>query len=443
MKTKDAAPDEGAPRVEESRLDSWKEIAAHFQRDVRTVRRWEVTEGLPIHRHCHRKRGSVYAYKSELDAWWTNGRRRQPAATVPNGRSARLWLRASLTACVLLAAGASYVGFRMRAGTAAPAIDPDTYRLYLQGRYHLQRRAGQLLLARQYLESAVGRAPGFAPVHASLADVYSRLARVPDGEPDAWTHAEASARRAVALDDTLPLAHAMLGTISLFRNWDWSKAEAEVRRAAVLAPRDPDVCNAYAIFLRAVGAMEAAIAQRRRALDGDPLNVVLITRLGHDYLFARRYDDGMREFEKALELEPDYRPALDGLAEACARKGLEQRAGAYSLRLLTLRGPKATADQFERLLRSQGYRAAARWLDERDLERYRQNPSANGWNLAFTYARLGDKESAFQWLEAAFASRDAGLLQMRVDPDIDALRSDPRFAALLRRLGPNASAPAR
>jgi TolB-like protein/Flp pilus assembly protein TadD len=587
MKAEDAAPPQGPPPEQGPRLDSWKEIAAHFQRDVRTVRRWEATEGLPIHRHQHHARGSVYAFKSDLDAWWSGGRQRQPPPAAPVRPNVRRPLWIAIPAVLILGAGALYVGWRTgtrpnsssagpvrivvlpfdspkndaaaeplgdvvagdvisklgrlgparlavvaytsatsyrgtgkragqigrelqadylvegslrrvderlhvtvrlvaardetllevwdyerpsatlpgladevadsvartiglsavarRGGTAlsARSIDPEAYQLYLRARYHLNRRTGRVPLARQYLEAAIARVPEFAPAHAALAEVYSRLARLrPITEPDAWARAEASARRALALDATLPAPRVVLATISLFRDWDWPAAEAEYRRAVEIDPHDQDACHGLATFLAATGRMDEAIVQRQRALDADPLNVTLICFLGTAYVFAHRYEDAIREFEKALELEPDFRRVVDGLADAYSRKGLDDQAAVQTTRLLMLQGSKPLADEFERLYRAQGYRVAERWLDQRRLERYNQNPSANAWNLAFTYARLGDKEAALRCLETAFATRDSGLLQMRVDPDVDSLRSDPRFQALLRRLGPGPTATA-
>ncbi|MGE5357731.1 MAG: TPR end-of-group domain-containing protein [Bacteroidales bacterium] len=577
-----------APATSEQggRLDSWKEIAAYFQRDVRTVRRWEAAEGLPVHRHRHRERGSVYAYAPELDAWWSS--RLSSEGRAPNAAPAPVAPRVSTRwrwglACVALltAAAAVYFAVRLRAplgpisgrplrivvlpfespkgdgadeplgdvvagdivsklarvapeslavvaytsasayrGTGKrvgqigrelrvdyllegglrraaagllvtvrlvatsdetllkvweytrpsdtlagladdvadgvaksvgltarqrgpatagghPPIDGEAYDLYLRARYHLDRRTGQLALAQRYLQEALARAPDFAPAHAALGDALSRVARSrPDLEPDAWARAEASAKRALALDGRLALGHVVVGTIALFRDWDWPGAEASFRRAVALDPEEPEARNGYAAYFRAAGLMDEAIVQRQRALSADPVNVTLITRLGDDYTFARQLDAAISQFRRALELEPDNRAALDSLADACGRRGLEQEALERRTRLLMLQGAKSDAEEFERVFRSEGYRAAERWLDRKHLERFSRNPSVNAWNLAFTYARLGDKESAFRCLEEAFARRDPGLLLLRVDPDVDNLRSDPRFAALVRRLGP-------
>ena len=584
MKAVDAPPIEEPGPERGPRLDSWKEIAAYFQRDVRTVRRWEAAEGLPVHRLHHRRRGSVYAYKGELDSWLRSSqdRRREAPAARPIPVSVRwTWIVgiAALAVSVLalgiwyagrrsaeppalsaravrvavlpfdgpkddaqteplgdiLAAdivsklgrlgperlgvvaytsATSYRGSGKRGGQigrelrvdylvegslrrkdegvllnvrlvstsdetlarvweyerdsralagladevaddlsrglgvpltsarggrpAVDSIDREAQQFYLRARYHLVRRTGKLALARQYLEMALARAPQFAPAHAALAETFTRMARRSAGKEraDAWANAEASTRRALAIDNSLPAAHVALATILLFRDWDWTAAEAEYRRALQIDSLDQDACHGYGTYLVSVGRMDDAIVQRQRALQTDPLNVTLITLLGDAYVFARQYDAAIREFEKALELEPNSQQAVGGIADAYARKGLEAKAGAQTVRLLTLRGSQAMAGEFERRWRTDGFRQAQQWLDQRALETYSRNPSTHAWNLAYTNARLGNTDAAFRWLDTAFAGRDAGLLQMRVDPDLDSLRADPRFQDLLRRVGP-------
>jgi tetratricopeptide (TPR) repeat protein len=158
--------------------------------------------------------------------------------------------------------------------------------------------------------------------------------------------------------------------------------------------------------------------------------------LGREYVFARKYDEAITQFRQALQLDSQYLPAVDALADAYARKGMYSEAGALQVRLLNLRQQTSLATQFESLHRTAGYPAAARMLDQKALDAYlRRPPENNSWNVAFTYARLGDHEAAFRWLEKAYAVRDPGLLLMRVDPDVDNLRSDPRFDVLQRRMG--------
>ncbi len=580
MSAGDDAPPE-APRSDNgSQLDSWKEIAAYFKRDVRTVRRWEASEGLPVHRHLHNERGSVYALRNELDAWWSSGRHKkaEPAETTklaprrrfwpvltiicalaavglyflfmtainPTGTSAnrlrvvvlpfespkgdateeplgdmfagdltsklgrlgpeRLAVVAYTSATFYRSAGkrAVEIGRELRAdflvegslqrandqllvtvrlaethdetllrvweykrpsGTLAGLadevaeavakaigvtptrrdslargrpVDPEAYQLYLRASYRMNRRSGGRQLVQKYLEEAIVREPDFAAAHAALGDLFSRNARMdgPDTQADNYAKADASVRRALALDETLPAAHTVLAGIRLFRDWDWEGARTEYRRAIELEPSDPYVRTGYAVYLRAAGRIEEALVERLRALDSDPLSVSLLMFLGTDYQFARRYDDSIRELQRALDLEPDFKPAIRMLADAYALKGLDDQAAFQTIRFLTLQGATERAMEFERVYKAQGYKAAERWLDQKNLEQFSLRPADNLWNLAYTYARLGDKEAAFRYLAAACEARDSGLLQIRLDPDVDSLRSDPRFQDLLRRIGP-------
>lgn len=561
------------------RLDSWKEIAAYLRRDVRTVRRWEQKERLPVHRHQHHQRGSVYAYRSELDAWWQNGRPRlelaeklRPAVwrlgwwLIPGtmvlvlALAAYITLRPSkmappaagkVTLAVLPFAnlsgdpgqeylcsgfteemitrlgrlspgqlrvtartstlqykdstpviseigrelGADYVlqgslrhaGDRIRItarlirvhdqthlwtqeydrqlrdmlllhsevaeaiareiqlrlplqppspALRAGPVHPGAYQLFLKGRYHLNRGTGGREKARRYFEQAIAEDPNHGPSYAGLAEAYTRIAMFGPLRPqEAWRKAEAAARKALEIDETLPDAHTSLGTILHLRQWDWEGARGEFLRALALNPSDANAHSAYARYLRTQSRMEEAIAERKLALGADPLRVDLISRLGEEYVFARHYDEAIAQFQGALELEPNYTRALSGLADAYERNGMRAEAAAARIKLLHLDGSREVADAFERLYRTKGYSAAARFWDEKQAEEYQQNPDINCWNLAFMYARLGEKEKALYWLEKAYEARDAGLTQIQVDPDVDSLRSEPRFQAIVRRLG--------
>jgi TolB-like protein/Tfp pilus assembly protein PilF len=563
------------------RLDSWKEIAAYLRRDERTVRRWERKEGLPVHRHQHHQRGSVYAYRSELDTWWQNGRPRlEPSEKLrPSVWRLGRWRMPSMMLLVL--ALAAYITFRpsklapplagevtlavlpfanlsgdpgqdylcsgfteemitrlgrlspgqlrvtartatlkykdnppaiseigrelgadyILEGSCAPRrphphhgpadrvhdqtyvwtqeydrqlqdmlllqsevaeaiareiqlelplrppspalragpVHPGAYQLFLKGRYHLNRGTGGREKARQYFEQAIAKDPNHGPSYAGLAEAYTRLAIYgPLRTQEAWRKAETAARKALEIDDTLPDAH-LLGIILLLRQWDWKGARSEFLRALALNPSDANAHSAYALYLRTQGRMEEAIAERKLALEADRLRVDLISRLGEEYIFARHYGEAIAQFQQALELEPNYTRALSGLADASERNGMRAEAAAARIRLLHLYGRREFADAFERLYRTKGYSAAARFWDEKQAEEYRQNADMNCWNLAFTYARLGDKEKALYWLEKAYEARDVGLTQIQVDPDVDSLRSEPRFQAIVRHLGPHVS----
>ena len=436
------------------RFDSWKEIAAYFGRDVRTVRRWERDEGLPVHRHLHRARGSVYGIQDELDLWQA---RRTAATAVPggSGQAGKRFLLIPVVLTPLVLAGSLVLTYRptspappeTRNVTAKEAAeiravrwlsDPELRQRFLLARHHLDRRAGFRREAREYLEAVVKGAPAFAEAHALLAEAYLReaLADRPN-RGEAWRKAHASARQALALDDHLSTAHAVLSRILLIRDWNWTAASAESLRAIELDPDAPLARSARALYLRAGGRMEEAIVERERAHHADPLNPQWLVFLGDEYLFARRYLDALHIYERALELERDYRPAVASLGDVYARIGRPADAAVWLLRTLTLRGQQDLAAAFDAVRQREGPSAAILWLDRWNLREFQRAPNEHLWDLAYTHARLGHRDAALEFLHDAYEQREPGVLQARVDPDLDSLQGDPRFDDLLRRMGPH------
>jgi tetratricopeptide (TPR) repeat protein len=168
----------------------------------------------------------------------------------------------------------------------------------------------------------------------------------------------------------------------------------------------------------------------------DPLNPQSLVFLGDAYLFSRRYDEAERAYERALELERDYRPAVASLADVFERMGRDADAAAWRSRLLMLRGEQDLVSAFDDVREREGARAAIRWLDRRNLEEFQRSPDEHLWGIAYTHARLGNVDAAILFLQRAYERRAPGLLQARVDPDLDGLRTDPRFTELLDRIGP-------
>jgi len=446
----DDAPD--GPRLPH-RLDSWKEIASHFRRDVRTVRRWEQAEGMPVHRHLHRARGSVYAYADELDRWWDTRRSQEGPGEPPGGR-ARAWL----TGLVAGSLGIAALAFAVHRAAVVPGHlatadsragrevspppsrqlpdDPQAREAFLVARQQLSRRTGFRHEARRHLELVVARAPAFAEAHALLGEAYLRqgLYDAPT-RAQAWEKAEASARRAVVLNDNLAVAHRVLGRVLLLRHWNWTSAEAEIVRAIELDPGDLEARSTRALYLRSAGRLDEALAERQRVQQADPLHAYWLLALGNEYTFARRYEDADRSFRRALELERDYRPAVAGLADVSERTGRFAEAAAWQLQYLRLTEQDDLAAAYEEVCRREGPASAERWLDRQRLVEFSRDAQNNLYSLAYTHARLGEREEALRFLELAYERRDTGLLQANVDPDLDPLRDDLRFRDLLQRVG--------
>jgi tetratricopeptide (TPR) repeat protein len=152
------------------------------------------------------------------------------------------------------------------------------------------------------------------------------------------------------------------------------------------------------------------------------------------YIYVRRYDEAAEYLRKALTLNPDDFLSHYALAYAYEGKGLYEEAAAERVKHLTLRQEAELAEMFERIYEKEGYQAAVAFLDRKIVDEELRRPRRDPYLLAYTYARLGEKEKAFQWLEQAYEERSPHLTRVRVDPDFDSIRDDPRFQDLVRRM---------
>lgn len=315
--------------------------------------------------------------------------------------------------------------------------DPALLERFQLARHQLARRSGFALEARQSLEAVVEQAPAFADAHALLGEAQLRQGLSDRAVRDqAWARAETSVNRALALDGNLATAHAVLSRILLLRDWNFTAAAGESRRAIALDPDAPDARSAHALYLRAAGRVAEAIVERERAHRSDPLNPQWIVFLGDEYQFDRRFADAVAMYQKALQLERDYRPAVASLADVYPRMGRYADAAAWQWRWLTLRGEENLAAAFDDVRQSEGPQAAMNWIDRWSADEFGRSPSDHAWDLAYLHARLGRREAAFQFLQRAYELREPGMLQARVDPDLDSLRGEARFGELLRLIGP-------
>jgi tetratricopeptide (TPR) repeat protein len=434
--------------MESRKLDSWKEIAAHFGRDERTVRRWEKTEALPIHRHLHHRRGSVYAFHDELDRWQAQ---RGPSTNRLVENRAGRWRFTFLIGGVAVGAAGVALTLWMLLGHEATINpgrtdeaaatrwlkNPIVRQNFLLARHHLDRRAGFRREAQSHLEAAIKEAPDFPEPHAWLAEIYLRDALAqPAARAAAWLRAEAEITRALSLDNDLAIAHATLSRIALYRDWDWPTAAAESQRAIELDPASPNAHSARAVYLRTMGRSAEAILARERACRADPVNPQWLVFLGDEYVFARRYDDGADAYTRALQLEHNYLPAVTSLADVYGRQGRYEEAADWQTRTLRLRNNAAMAAAFDAVRQQEGARAALQWIERRNHEEYMRAPDRHVWNLAYSHARLGHTDEALAFLARALEHREAGILQARLDPDLDSLRNDRRFIDLLARVVP-------
>jgi serine/threonine protein kinase/Tfp pilus assembly protein PilF len=292
--------------------------------------------------------------------------------------------------------------------------DPEAYRLYLLGRFYRRNRL-DFAKAKDYLEEAIQKDPNFAPAYAQLAYVYHNLAFNPS-ETDARQKGEWAARRALELDDTIGDAHTVLGLLK--------KDHRELERALELDPNSPDAQQFYAkILWGRPASLDDAILHMRRAQELDPLSPAMYVDLGKMLNSARRFDEAMQQFRKALELSRDYGPAHRQMGFCYAAQGRYEEAIAEADRN---KDPTSDLDLRGYVYGMWGKRAEAlKILDQ--MSKHGHSPQS----LALVYTGLGDKDKAFEFL---LKKHPAPILPpLRVDPAWDSLRSDPRFAEMLRQ----------
>lgn len=463
-------PPRGAP--ERRRLDSWKEIAAHLGRTVRTVQRWERDERLPVHRHHHQKQSSIYAFADELDAWWLErqaevdpaGPRderdepepRDPAGDPPSQVAARAiprgpWSRSrqgrlarwisidsgvALLVLVLLAAVAWAAG-GARGRDVPDVARPDADALYREGREHWNARTPRGFdEARQAFDAAIAADPGQARAHAGLADTYSLLEAFGLMAPDvALPRARAEAERALQLDPDLGEAHASLA-FALWELRDTAGAMSEVQRAIELDPGYATAHHWHALFLQQFKRRDDAIAEARTAVELDPSRPILWTDLALLLRNGNRRGDAegvLRDARVRFPAFPDIYAQLSDIA-------LEDGDIAEAVTLL--RSAIALGDNRARLIARLGCLegttgnpagAAAALQLLRDVEASGQHVSDDAFAMLLAWA--GDLDGVFRHVRRGIEQRQEWVGNLYSATGCWApARHDPRWPELVAEL---------
>jgi len=315
--------------------------------------------------------------------------------------------------------------------------DPEAYQLYLKGMYNWERRNQDSLgKARDFFNQAIARDPNYAMAYVGLADYYfvvSDYAPIPNSE--AMPKAKAAAEKALSLDDTLSQPHAILGGVH-DAAFEWDISEREFRRAIELNPNDALTYNWYAFLLSQVGRGDDAIAAAKRAVELDPLNVKYNDTLANSYRDARKYDLSIAQYKKNLDMDPNYVSSLNNVSSTYQAMGqyelwLENWKKAASVN--DDREELAIAEEAARAFAKSGYQGAMRRIVELKLQLGKKR-YVDPAEIAFDYAAIGEKDQAFAWFDKAFAEKSDFIVWIKVNPLADGLRSDPRYAALLKKM---------
>lgn len=314
--------------------------------------------------------------------------------------------------------------------------NPEVYNLYLRGRYEWNKRTQESIKRGiEYFKQAQQLDPGSALPYAGLADSYMfQSAELPPRQ--IFPMAEAAARRAIELDDTLAEPHVALEYINLQYNWDWQATEREYRKAIERNPNYAMARSVYARYLAAMARFPEAEKESRAALQLDPLSFSMSAGLGRGFYLARQFDRARKQYQSILDLDPEYSLALIGLAETLAE--MHQYDEAREMISKMAKGAPVTgAGMLSRL----GYIYGASGKVSQtnailaQLAEIAKHTYVSPDYFVTVYAAMGEKDLALDKLEQAYSDRSWFMNVLKVDPRVDNLRSERRFADLLYRVG--------
>jgi TolB-like protein/DNA-binding winged helix-turn-helix (wHTH) protein/tetratricopeptide (TPR) repeat protein len=319
--------------------------------------------------------------------------------------------------------------------------NPEAYQHYLRGRYFLNRRTeAAYQKSLEHFQQAIKLDKSYAPAYAGLADGYIMMGLYLFAvlQPhDAYPKAKEAAAEALRIDDALGEAHAALGYAKLNYDWTWTEVERELKRAIELKPDYGHAQHNYSHYLMVRSRVEESLAASLRALELDPLDLTLNAHLGWHFLYARQYDRAAEQLLKTIELDPSFVNSYFFLGMVYEQKGMNEAAVREFSKAVAIAG-EGRRPAMEAALGHAYAVAGKRTEAERLLDGLKAAANRryiSPYSIAVLYAGLGDKEQAFAWLNRAYEQRDNWLIYLNVDPRLDALRSDARFADLLRRIG--------
>ncbi len=317
--------------------------------------------------------------------------------------------------------------------------NPEAYELYSKGRYAWNKRTvADLETAISYFNQAIAKDPGYALAYSGLADVYTVLPTYGGNPSEAYPKSNAAARKALELDPTLAHPHAVLGGNYIEYDWDFAGGEAEYKKALGLDPNDATAHQWYSNDIGRIGGREQeALAEINRAHELDPLSPIISKQIGDIHVMARRFDEAIVGCKKLADENPTFAPPHYCLFYAYWGKRMYPQVieewKAYG-QLSGNRNESEFASAMEQGFRSAGWKGALmKGLEARQAQR--KSGYLPAYPIAELYAQLGDKDQALQWLNTACQERDFLVDGLETDFLLDPIRSDPRYAELVRKVG--------
>ena len=317
----------------------------------------------------------------------------------------------------------------------AHAVNPEAYDACLRGyHYYIFMTKADLDTAEKYFQLALAKDPNYAPAYAGLALVWAcrqQIGYVPPAE--AGPKAKDAAQKAVALDDTSAEARYALADIMTWTVWNLKDADGEWKRMVELNPNYADGLAAYSHYLMIMGRPEEAMRQIERAVKLDPYNVMVLAFYAIDLYFERRYDEAIVQGRKARELQPGNPLAYSALYFGYAAKGMEKEALAVVREYIKIYSVADVDAALDRGFKEGGFQGAIKFAAEK-LAALASQGLALPTDVSDLFLIAGDKKNGLEWIERAYEMHDASTPYLRM-PIYDAIRSEPRFQALFRRLG--------
>ena len=309
----------------------------------------------------------------------------------------------------------------------------EAYELYSKGLYFLHKFEHKKSL--EYFHQAIEKDPTYALAYACIGWNYNAQGFLGYLSPkEAFPRAKEAAEKALRMDDTLGLAHAVLGTTNFMYDWDWEAAERENKRAIELNPNNAVTHYGYAFYLGGMGRFDEALAEYKRAIELDPLSLTISMSLGAIFSFMRQSDRAIEQYKKVLEMDPNYILAHQFLALVYADSGMYDEAFAEAKKVLDLWGPNnETLSTLGIIYLMSGKKDKAKEILDELLGLEKQKYVQPSY-FAIFYGYLGEMDLAFEWLEKAYEERDQQMVWLKVWPNLDPLRSDQRFKAMLKKM---------
>jgi tetratricopeptide (TPR) repeat protein len=334
---------------------------------------------------------------------------------------------------------ARLTGSEKTAISKKPTENPEAHELYLKGRFFWNKRtADDLRRSIDYFNQAIEKDPNYAQAYAGLAQSWKLLPAFNGGAPkDCFPQAETAAKKALALDDTSSSAHAALASLKGLNGFDYPGAISEYERALQLNPNDATAHQWFANdTLANVGQNERELTEMKRAVELDPLSLVINSNLGWAYIHLGRLDEAIAQLRKTVEMDGAFYYARYGLGLALELKGAIPEAIAEYQKAIGITEDPVPLGMLGRLYAAQGRKDDAQKILQQLRQRREQHYTA-AYSLALVYLGLGDHNEALNWLEQGYRDHDGfNIGPIRVDPLLTPLRGNPRFEALAEKIVP-------